>query len=42
MTLDSLLADERTLDLGAGLSLIAPLAASTALDRLLGSSSRWR
>ena len=36
-TLDSLLADERKLDLGAGLGLIAPLAASTALDRLLGS-----
>jgi hypothetical protein len=36
-TLESLLADERKLDLGAGLGLIAPLAASTALDRLLGS-----
>jgi hypothetical protein len=37
VTLDSSLADERRLDLGAGLSLVAPLAASTALDRLLGS-----
>jgi hypothetical protein len=37
VTLDSSLADERQLDLGAGLSLVAPLAASTALDRLLGS-----
>jgi len=37
VTLDSSVADERKLDLGAGLSLIAPLAASTALDRLLGS-----
>jgi hypothetical protein len=36
-TLESALADERKLDLGAGLGLIAPLAASTALDRLLGS-----
>jgi hypothetical protein len=36
-TLESQLADERRLDLGAGLGLIAPLAASTALDRLLGS-----
>ena len=36
-TLESLLADERKLNLGAGLGLIAPLAASTALDRLLGS-----
>jgi hypothetical protein len=36
-TLDSSLADERQLDLGAGLSLVAPLAASTAIDRLLGS-----
>jgi hypothetical protein len=37
-TLDSSLADERNLELGAGLSLVAPLAASTALDRLLGST----
>ncbi len=37
-TLDSSLADERDLELGAGLSLVAPLAASTALDRLLGST----
>jgi len=36
-TLESLLADERKLGLGAGIGLIAPLAASTALDRLLGS-----
>jgi hypothetical protein len=35
--LDSRLADERKLDLGAGLGLVAPLAASTAVDRLLGS-----
>jgi len=37
VALDSRLADERPLDLGAGLSLVAPLAASTALDRLQGS-----
>jgi hypothetical protein len=37
VTLDSLLADERELGLGAGLGLVAPLAASTAIDRLLGS-----
>ena len=37
VTLDSRLADERALDLGAGISLIAPLAASTAIDRLLNS-----
>jgi hypothetical protein len=37
VTLDSRLADERNLDLGAGLGLIAPLAASTAIDRLLNS-----
>jgi hypothetical protein len=37
VVLDSRLADERSLDLGAGLGLIAPLAASTALDRLQGS-----
>jgi hypothetical protein len=35
VTLDSLLADERALGLGAGLSFVAPLAATTALDRLL-------
>jgi len=35
--LDSRLADERELGLGAGIGLIAPLAASTAIDRLLGS-----
>jgi hypothetical protein len=35
VTLDSLLADERDLGLGAGLSFVAPLAATTALDRLL-------
>jgi hypothetical protein len=33
--LESLLADERPLGLGAGLSFVAPLAATTALDRLL-------
>ncbi len=37
VTLESRLADERSLDLGAGISLIAPLAASTAIDRLLNS-----
>ena len=37
VALDSRLADERELELGAGLGLVAPLAASTALDRLLGS-----
>jgi hypothetical protein len=37
VTLNSLLADERELGLGAGLSLVAPLAATTALDRLLRS-----
>jgi hypothetical protein len=37
VTLNSSVADERRLDLGAGLSLVAPLAASTALDRLLNS-----
>jgi hypothetical protein len=37
ISLDSLLADERPLGYGAGLGLIAPLAASTAVDRLLGS-----
>jgi hypothetical protein len=35
VTLESLLADERALGLGAGMSFIAPLAATTALDRLL-------
>jgi hypothetical protein len=37
VTLDSSVADERQLELGAWLSLIAPLGASSALDRLLGS-----
>jgi hypothetical protein len=37
VTLNSSLADERKLELGAGLGLVAPLAASTALDRLLNS-----
>ena len=36
-TLNSRLADERELGLGAGLSFIAPLAASTVVDRLLGA-----
>jgi hypothetical protein len=35
--LESLLADERELGLGAGLGLVAPLAATTALDRLIRS-----
>jgi hypothetical protein len=35
VTLDSRLADERRYGLGAGLSFVAPIAASTALDRLL-------
>jgi hypothetical protein len=35
VTLDSLLADERELGLGTGLPFVAPLAATTALDRLL-------
>ncbi len=35
IALDSRLADERALGLGAGLSFVAPLAATTALDRLL-------
>jgi hypothetical protein len=35
--LDTLLADERELGLGAGLGFLAPLAASTALDQLLRS-----
>jgi hypothetical protein len=37
VTLDSRLADERALGYGAGLGLIAPLSASQALDRLLGT-----
>jgi hypothetical protein len=37
VTLDSRIADERQVGLGAGLGLVAPLATSTALDRLLGS-----
>jgi hypothetical protein len=37
VSLNSLLADERALGYGAGIGLIAPLAASTAVDRLLGS-----
>lgn len=36
VVLDSRLADERSLGYGAGLSLVAPLATQTALDRLLG------
>jgi hypothetical protein len=35
VTLDSRLADERRFGLGAGLSFVAPIAAGTALDRLL-------
>jgi hypothetical protein len=35
VTLDSQLADERALGHGAGISFVAPLAATTALDRLL-------
>jgi hypothetical protein len=35
--LDSRLADEREFGLGAGLSFVAPIAAGTALDRLLQS-----
>jgi hypothetical protein len=35
VTLDSQLADERELGHGAGISFVAPLAATTALDRLL-------
>ena len=38
-TLDSALADERALGLGASLSLVAPLAASTAIDQLQGTAS---
>jgi hypothetical protein len=37
VTLGSRLADERRLGYGSGLALVAPLAASTAVDRLLGS-----
>jgi hypothetical protein len=37
VSLDARLANERELGYGAGFSLIAPLAASTATDRLLGS-----
>jgi hypothetical protein len=37
VTLDSQLADERELGLGAGISFVAPLAATTALDRLMRS-----
>jgi hypothetical protein len=36
VTLNSRLADERSLGYGSGLSFVAPLAAQTALDRLLG------
>jgi hypothetical protein len=35
VTLDALLADERELGLGTGLPFVAPLAATTALDRVL-------
>jgi hypothetical protein len=35
VTLESLLADERRFGLGAGLSFVTPIAATTALDRLL-------
>jgi hypothetical protein len=38
VTLDSRLADERRFGLGAGLAFVAPLAASTVLDRLLQAS----
>jgi hypothetical protein len=37
VTLDSRLADERRFGLGAGLSFVAPIAAGTAIDRLLRS-----
>ncbi len=37
VTLDSRLADEREYGFGAGLSFVAPIAASTALDRVLRS-----
>jgi hypothetical protein len=37
VALQSRLADERALGLGAGMGLIAPLAASTAIDRLVRS-----
>ena len=35
MTLDSLLADERDLGYGAGLSFVAPLGVTQALGRLM-------
>jgi hypothetical protein len=35
VTLDSLLADEREFGLGAGMAFVAPIAATTAVDRLL-------
>lgn len=41
-TLNAKLADERSLGLGAGLSLIAPLGASSALESLLRSSEPVR
>jgi hypothetical protein len=37
VVLESRLADERPLELGVGFGVIAPLAASTAIDRVLGS-----
>jgi hypothetical protein len=37
VSLDARLADERELGFGAGFGLVAPFAASTAIDRLLGS-----
>jgi hypothetical protein len=37
VVLNSQLADERALGYGSGLELIAPIAASTAIDRLLGN-----
>jgi hypothetical protein len=37
VTLDSLVVDERDHGLGAGLSFVAPIAAGTALDRLMRS-----
>jgi hypothetical protein len=41
-TLDAKLADERRLGLGAGLSLLAPLAASSALESLVRSDEAVR